>query len=212
MTNRYSVSDNEDFEPGSDNSVLKNNMGIKDLSIIQQFEARELLRAEQDFIKIFNAESTFTANDICSMHKHWLSSIYPFAGKYRTVNMSKGGFPFAGAPYIAKAMNEFEREYLSKFTPCHFAELSDLAHALAVVHIEFIIIHPFREGNGRIGRIIAILMALQAGAPPLNFRAIDQTIFPEGYGNYILAIHAGVDKNYEPMQGIFKKILEQSMP
>lgn len=212
MTNRYSVSENEDYEPGSHDLVLKNHMGIKDLAMIQQVEARELLRAEQEFIQIFNAESMLTATDICDMHKYWLGNIYPFAGKYRTVNMSKGTFPFAGAPYIAKAMKEFERDYLSKYTPCRFADFSDLAYALAAVHIEFIIIHPFREGNGRIGRMITILMALQAGAPPLNFRAIDQTIYPEGYADYILAIHAGVDKNYEPMQYIFKKILEQSMP
>jgi fido (protein-threonine AMPylation protein) len=32
--------------------------------------------------------------------------------------------------------------------------------ALAVVHAEFILIHPFREGNGRCGRLLAILMGL----------------------------------------------------
>lgn len=51
------------------------------------------------------------------MHKIWLYGIYPFAGKFRTVNMSKGGFPFAAAPYITDAMFSFERNYLSKFTP-----------------------------------------------------------------------------------------------
>jgi len=44
-----------------------------------------------------------------------------------------------------------------------------VAHALAAVHTEFILIHPFREGNGRVGRMLAIVMAAQAGYPALDF-------------------------------------------
>lgn len=212
MTSRYSIAENEDSEPGSFGQVLKNFKGIKNLAEIQQIEAKELLRAEQEFIKTFNVESILTAFDIREMHKCWLGTVYPCAGKYRTVNMSKGSFPFAMAQYIPKAMQEFEQDIISKYMPCCFDNISDLTYALAVVHVEFIIIHPFREGNGRIGRMISILMALQAGAPPLNFSAIDQTISPRGYENYIAAIHVGVDKNYEPMQYVFKQILEQSKP
>lgn len=53
MVNRYTVSQDEDYEPGSNDTVLKNNLHIKDLAIIQQYEARELLRAEQEFIETF---------------------------------------------------------------------------------------------------------------------------------------------------------------
>jgi len=54
-------------------------------------------------------------------------------------------------------------------------ELTDLFNeevikALAVVHTELVLIHPFRaEGNGRVARMLATLMALQAGLPPLDF-------------------------------------------
>ena len=51
-------------------------------------------------------------------------------------------------------------------------------------------------------------MALQAGKPPLDFGMIDQTINPEGFKNYILAIHAGHAGNYIPMQKVFREILE----
>jgi len=77
--------------------------------------------------------------------------------------------------------------------------------------VEFILIHPFREGNGRIGRLLANLMALQAGKPLLDFSAIDQTICLEGFNAYIQAMHSGHAGDYRPMKNIFREILETSI-
>lgn len=53
-------------------------------------------------------------------------------------------------------------------------------------------------------------MALQAGYPLLNFASIskDNT---ESFNNYIKAIHSGMDVNYEPMQKLFIKIIDDSI-
>lgn len=66
-------------------------------------------------------------------------------------------------------MADFERGSLKRHTPCHPASPDRLAEALAEVHVEFVLIHPFREGNGRTARILAVLMGLQAGLPALYF-------------------------------------------
>jgi cell filamentation protein len=81
-----------------------------------------------------------------------------------------------------------------------------------VVHVELILIHPFREGNGRAARLLADLMALEAKRPSLNYSLIDQTENKQGFEKYILAIHAAVSGNYEPIKNIFKSLLVQSMP
>ena len=70
-------------------------------------------------------------------------------------------------------MQKFEKDQLKKWTPCCFPSLDEIAHAIAITHAEFILIHPFREGNGRLGRLLVWLMALQAGLPPLNFGGIE---------------------------------------
>jgi cell filamentation protein len=212
MSDRYFISTDEAYEPGSNDEVLKNFIGVKEKNIIEQLEARELMKAEQEIFSMYEQTTKFTAEDICNMHKLWLGNIYPFAGKYRTVNMSKGDFLFAAACRIDCSMQDYQKKYLSKYTPCMEQNDDDLALALAIVHIEFIIIHPFREGNGRIGRMLAVLMALQAGKPPLNFNVIDQTKNLMGFQHYINAIHAGVDTDYLPMQKIFAKIIEESAP
>lgn len=208
---RYSVPSDEDFEPGSNNEVIKNYLGIKYKEIMEAVEQSELGRTELELLDIYDENHRFTAEDICNIHELWLGDIYPMAGKYRTVTMEKDGFPFASSGQIEKLMNELEKNYLSKYTPCHFIDTNQLAYALGVVHVELILIHPFREGNGRTARLLADLMAVQANKPPLNYSLIAQTENHQGFEKYILAIHAGFEGNYIPMQNIFAILLEQSI-
>src|SRR3989338_6713853 len=104
-------------------------------------------------------------------------------------------------------MDDFEKNCLAKHTPCTFSK-ERLIQALAEVHIEFILIHPFREGNGRLGRVLSTLMTLQAGLPPLDFTPIEKG---KGKQNYFQAIREGLDKNYEPMQKVFREIIGKGL-
>ena len=70
-------------------------------------------------------------------------------------------------------MAELERKQLRKYTPCLFENRDDVAQALAEVHVELMLVHPFREGNGRLGRLLSTLMVLQAGLPVLDFSDLD---------------------------------------
>src|SRR5579872_6488480 len=215
MTNknsgRYSVPSDEDFEPDSNGEVIKNYLGIKSKEIIEKVEQEELKRAELELLDIYDGDHCFTAEDICNIHELWLGDIYPMAGKYRTVTMAKDGFPFAASDQIEKLMLKLESEYLKKYTPCHFTNIGQLAYALGVVHVELILIHPFREGNGRAARLLADLMAMQAKQPPLNYLSIDQTTNLDNFKKYIAAIHAGFGGNYKPMQEIFVILLAHSV-
>jgi len=65
-----------------------------------------------------------------------------------TLNIGKGGFQFAHAPLIPRLMTVFGKEALRQHTPCGRGAGIPLARALAEVHAELILIHPFRDGNG----------------------------------------------------------------
>lgn len=210
---RYSVPTDEDFEPNSNNEVLKNKLGITTKDKMDLLEEQELKHTESEVMTliVFDENYRFTAQDICDIHEFWLKDIYFFAGKYRTVNMAKEDFTFAASNRIEPLMNTLERDYLAKYTPCHFTDTLILAEALGIVHVELIIIHPFREGNGRVARLLADLMAMQAKRQPLNYALIDQTNNMEGFNNYIKAIHAGFNGDYKPITEIFKKLLDQSI-
>ena len=74
-------------------------------------------------------------------------------------------------------------------------------------YVELVLIHPFRDGNGRLARMLSTLMALQAGLPLLDF----SPIATEKKKEYFAAVQAGLDKNYVPMEKLFAEIIERSV-
>ena len=207
-TNRYDASNlaEAQFEPGSRKRVLKNMLGIKSKREMDRIEALVQLPVMEELSGIYGKGHRFTATDICGIHKVWLGRVYEWAGRYRRVKLSKDGFPFAFPKEISGLMDEFERDVLKKYTPCRFSAIKDIARAIAVVHTEIVLIHPFREGNGRVARILSALMALQAGLPSLDFSGIKGKQRQE----YFAAVRAGMDKNYGLMEKIFNAVISRT--
>ncbi len=207
MVSRYDPSGVQaEFEPGSRGRVLRNLLGIKRVGDINEAESQALLLAQAQATEQYGDDQEFTAKDVCDLHRLWLGPIYPWAGEYRTVNIGKSGFQFAHAPLIQGLMAELERGALSEFTPCRPAADEQVAEALAIVHAELILIHPFRDGNGRVARLLALLMGLQAGLPPLDFSPLDGV----KQVKYIGSIHAAMARNYAPLRAIFCAVISQT--
>lgn len=209
QSGRYRTSDlpEAQHQPGSRGRVLLNLQGIKRKQEMDRVEAVAHIRALREFLSTFSRDHRFSSSDIAIMHRIWLGEIYEWAGKYRQVNISKGGSTFAAAAQIPVLMEELDRGTLRSKTPCLFTEEASVAEALAVVHTELILIHPFREGNGRLARMLATLMAVQAGYPPLDFGSIRG----KKKEAYFSAIQAGLDRDYEPMKGIFTEVLVRTV-
>lgn len=208
-TGRYSTSNliEDQFEPGSNDHVLKNLIGITTVEEMDRVEAETLEMAVDKLVRTYDEEHQFTASDICKIHKLWLGNIYEWAGKYRCVNISKGNFPFAAAMQIPSLMNALEKDLLSRYTPCKGMNGNALIKALAVVHTELVLIHPFREGNGRVARTLSSLMALQAGLPLLDFSDIEE----DKKEAYFAAVRVGLERDYKPMAEIFEEVIRKTI-
>lgn len=206
--NRYNTSflPEAQFEPGSRRRALKNRLGIKRMKEMDAVESVALVAAIDKLLRMYDAGHRFTAEDIKRMHKIWLGEIYEWAGEYRSVNVSKGDFLFAAAKQIPFLMTEFEKAQLCKHTPCNFKSSERVIQALAEIHVELVLIHPFREGNGRVARILSTIMAFQAGLPMLNFKDITDRKRKE----YFDAIKSGLS-SYKPMERLFERIIERSI-
>jgi len=87
-----------------------------------------------------------TTNGLKQIHAYLFSGLYDFAGKIRTVNISKGGFKFVVAEFLPQTLEQIE-----KMSETTFAQIVDK-------YVEMNIAHPFREGNGRSTRIWLDLM------------------------------------------------------
>ena len=208
-TGRYDTSGlvEGQFEPGSRRRVLRNLIDINRKRAMDAVESTELLHTTERLISLYDGNRRFNVADLCTMHKEWLGRIYEWAGNYRQVNLAKGGFPFAAAHLIPKLMDQFEKQCLAVYTPCRMPRRNERIHALAVVHVELLLIHPFREGNGRLARLLASLMALQAGSPILDFGMLKGGRKQE----YFMAIQCGLDRHYGPMEKIFGEVIEWTL-
>lgn len=195
-----------EFQPGSRGRVLRNLLGITRVRDMNEAESQALELAQETALDRYGPDHRFTADDICALHRLWLGPIYPWSGKYRSVNIGKDGFQFAHAPLIAGLMAEFERGALRRYTPCREANDADVARALAEVHAELILMHPFREGNGRLARLLVLLMALQAGLPPLDFSPLSG----RGKRAYVAGIHAAMGRDYAPLAAMLTRVIERS--
>ncbi|EQD41416.1 cell filamentation protein fic [mine drainage metagenome] len=195
-----------EFEPGSRGRVLRNLAGVRSVREMTRLESEHLLIATERLIDETTVEQRFHAEDVRHMHRLWLGDIYAWAGEYRQVNMTKGSFMFAASNLIPRLMQAFEQGPLREFTPCKYANAEDQAQALAVVHAELILIHPFRDGNGRCARLLAVLMGLQAGLPALDFGGVRG----EEKRRYIAAVHAAMDRKYEQMIAVFSRIIART--
>jgi cell filamentation protein len=129
--------------------VLRNLLGIKSKRTMDEIEGQSQVSALDRLVRIYDRDHRFTAADVSRIHREWLGEIYPRAGQYRQVNLGKRDFTFAAAKWIPKLMAEFEVGPLAKHTPCRNLDSQAVVHALAVVHTELVLIHPFRDGNGR---------------------------------------------------------------
>jgi cell filamentation protein len=103
-------------------------------------------------------------NHYCAIHHHLFQDVYEWAGKFRTVRMSKGGSAFYYPEYIEQEMQRLfddlkHQNYFCELLADEFATRA--AHFLAILNA----IHPFREGNGRAQTSFLLLLADHAGHP-----------------------------------------------
>lgn len=191
---RYDLPDEGlgEYEPGAEAGVLANRKGIKTAEEIDLVEAVLLQLCKTSSLAWIDDETQITASIIKRLHKAWLGSLYAWAGEYRTVNLAKGSYAaWCPAHNIESQMCEFEKDELARYTPCQGSD-EEVVTAITLVHERFLSIHPFREGNGRLSRWIADLMAMQAGRLPLDW--VESAQSEEGRQAYYAAVqsaHAG---------------------
>lgn len=71
-----------------------------------------------------------------------------------------------------------------------------------MAEVELILIHPFRDGNGRLARLLADVMAAQSGRGPLDYASWDAE-----KSRYFGAIKKGLDRSYTTMETLVKQAL-----
>ncbi len=197
-------------EPGSRGRVLLNRLGVRSKAHMDKAEYEALLAVQTAYLERIAPETKFTAKLICRMHKDWLGGIYEWAGQYRNVELTKGGFRWPPAYRISANMMALEKGSLAQHTPCRPGPLPKVARRMAEVHAELLLIHPFRDGNGRLARWLADLMALQAGLPTLTYGFTGRGAKARKE-QYLHAVKEGYLKNYDALTRVFLEAFERRL-
>ena len=187
--------------PNNQSEILPNLLNLKTSDEIAISEFEGFLKSEIQLTESLTTRTKFNISYILKIHKLSLGHLYSFAGKYRDVNISKGGFAFPASRFLTETMKEFEIDVLSKL-PNKYNNKEDLIKDISQVHAELLFIHPFREGNGRTARILANLMARKQNYDPLKFNLISGQEFE----SYVIAVQSSADKNYEKMEKLISFI------
>ncbi len=106
-----------------------------------------------------------TTKGLQKIHNYLFDGLYDFAGKIRTMNISKGGFRFANALYLNEILVKIEQMPENTF------------EEIIAKYVEMNIAHPFLEGNGRTMRIWLDRILKERVKKVVNWQFVDKTLY-----------------------------------
>ena len=106
-----------------------------------------------------------TTKGLKEIHQYLFDGLYDFAGKVRTLNISKGGFRFANALYLNEILVKIEQMPENSF------------EEIIAKYIEMNIAHPFLEGNGRTMRIWLDMILKARLRKLVNWQFVDKSLY-----------------------------------
>lgn len=151
----------------------------RDVSVREVFEAKNLARVI-GYIRKKSQETEISKETILLLHQMLIGGINDdIAGRFRKT----GEYVRVGA-HIAPAS-----EHIEKMLDLAVAEyISDLStyflDKIARFHLDFETIHPFNDGNGRIGRVIICFQLLRIGFPVVIIRNKEKKAYYKTFNDY----------------------------
>lgn len=106
-----------------------------------------------------------TVKGLCDIHRRLFGGLYDFAGKIRTLNISKGGFRFANCLYLDAILPIIEKMPEGTF------------EEIIAKYVEMNIAHPFMEGNGRATRIWLDMMLKRSLCRVVDWQKVDKDMY-----------------------------------
>lgn len=160
--------------------ALENKLGIKSSAELAREEERISKKKAVELFENGMLENLEAGKfqTLCEIHKYLFDDIYDFAGKIRTVNISKGNFRFAPLMYLETAIKNVDKMPQNTFDE------------IVEKYVEMNIVHPFREGNGRSMRIWLDMMLKKQIGQVVDWSKIEKE-------DYLMAMERSPIKDIE---------------
>lgn len=139
----------------------------KDASVREVYEAKNLARVTELLIQ--DAGEEISVPIILAYHKVLLSGVNEnFAGRFRY------GREWVRVGAHIGANPELVNQLMYSLVDSYHKDERYFLEKIAYFHAEFENIHPFADGNGRIGRVLVNQQLLSYGLPPIIIRNKDK--------------------------------------
>jgi len=143
------------------------------------FEAKNLARVV-GYIDKRAKEQELNEDVILSIHKMLMSNIRDdIAGRFRKDNE----FVRVGS-HIAPAPREIETGIKKMLSEYQASTSENIVKRIARLHLDFEYLHPFCDGNGRIGRVINNYILIREGYVPINIKFIDRKKYYDAFKEF----------------------------
>jgi len=188
------MDDNTNYTTGPEDNLL----GITDYNQINELETEGLSFAEIIVFEL-NAEDKITTDILLSLHKTAFGLLYGWAGKWRMIQVNVGKLELPLPHQVPNLMYQFLDNLNFKIGIAK--TLDDHIDCLAYAHYEFVKIHPFNNGNGRLGRILMNVVALKFGYQPIELYKREG----DARKIYIDALRQSDIGNFNSLQSLIRK-------
>ena len=141
-------------------AILFQNKAIPNKSLTEQLEAKNHQTALHFLYDFVTDKKIIDENFILKLHSILMNGIHPDAGFYRRHGVRIVGTHVVTANYVKVPF------LMEKLISEIHKKNKDTLSKIASVHASFEQIHPFPDGNGRIGRLLIHTMLLSENFPP----------------------------------------------
>lgn len=145
---------------GETAAIMFQNAALPNKNIVEQLEVKNHQAALGYLFDYIEAKKQINEALIMKLHGILLNAIHVDAGGYRNhgVRITGSNVPTANYVKVPDLMKALVAN-INKGT-------KDTIRHIASIHAQFETIHPFGDGNGRIGRLLMHAMALRENLPP----------------------------------------------
>jgi len=152
-------------------AILFDNVAIANKSLNEQLEAKNHQTALNYLFDYVSKKGKIDEEFILKLHSILMNGIRSDAGVYRNHAVRIVGVDLITANYMS--VPKLIRETISQID----SKNKDIIALSTTIHSKFEKIHPFSDGNGRIGRLLMNAMLLQANLAPAIIRQQQKQVY-----------------------------------
>lgn len=145
---------------------------------------------------------------LCQKHRELAGHLFPeWAGRFRTTDVKVGTLEPPVYYKVPILVRSFCDDLAERLRHVDDSNLSEIAEFLAWVDWRFQWVHPFKDFNGRIGRLVLAALLYKLALPPVETAPTDA----ERRREYLDALRAGDAGNLDPLQRLWIRRLGEAI-